>query len=92
MNIIIKINKHFQLSRDVSSLIILFTPFADTFYFSRSKIIRKCLQNALSEVMDQSVSLTVVRRVWVMLHVTDRPGSVKMAAMLGTLEICVKQV
>lgn len=42
--------------------------------------------------MEQTVSITVVRRVLATLHVTEQPESVTLAAMLGTLEFCVIQV
>lgn len=80
------------IKRNGSSLIFHCTPFADTFYRSRLKMITKCLQNALSEVMDQTVCITVVETVWETLHVTEGPENVTLGAISDTLENCVKQV
>lgn len=41
--------------------------------------------------MDQTV-ITVGESVLVSLHVTEQPENVTLAAILGNLEICVKQV
>lgn len=42
--------------------------------------------------MDQTVCINVVGSVWVALYVTELPESVTLAAILVTLENCVKQV
>lgn len=49
-------------------------------------------KNALSEVMDQTVCITVVETVWETLHVTEGPENVTLGAISDTLENCVKQV
>lgn len=41
--------------------------------------------------MDQIVRINVVGGVWVALHVTELPESVTLAAILGTLENCVRR-